>query len=161
LSTIKSQEGWDKFWIEEAMHWASKSKDPSTKVGCVIIGPDNEILTGGFNGFPRGVDETIPERWERPAKYKWVEHAERNAVYNASRVGVSLKGSTAYLNWEPNASCADCSRAFAQAGVKEIVGPDIPFAGVGAGTHYHLDDCVTTMLAEAGVTMRVVPWSSD
>lgn len=157
----KSQDDWDRFWIEEAIHWATKSKDPSTKVGCVIVSPDNDFRTAGFNGFPRGVDETIASRWERPEKYKWVEHAERNAVYNASRVGTAtLKGSIAYMNWEP-IPCADCSRALAQAGVVEIVGPDIPFAGVGTGTHYHLDECVTTMLEEAGVKTRIVKWSSN
>lgn len=158
--TLESQEGWDKYFIEMAMLVSGKSKDPSTKVGCIIVGPDREIRSTGFNGFPRGVNERNDARWERPAKYKWVEHAERNAVYNAARTGASLKGCTAYLNWEP-IPCADCSRAFAQAGIVEIVGPDIPFAGVGTGTHYHLDECVTTMLAEAGVKMRIVPWSLD
>lgn len=155
--TTKSQAGWDRFFIEMAMHVATKSKDPSTKVGCVIVGPDNEVRSIGFNGFPRGVDELPTERWERPGKYKWVEHAERNAVYNAARSGARLDGCRAYLNWEP-IPCADCSRSFIQSGVIEVIGPNIPFAGKGTGTHYHLDECVTTMLEESGVKTRIVEW---
>jgi dCMP deaminase len=177
---------WDEYFIKMAFLVAEKSKDPSTKVGCVIVGPDNEIRSTGFNGFPRGVAETVTvtpqahfvqeqeydirdrdikllctcghvdkytqgdslngnlpahftgaprpedwieelnERWERPIKYEFVEHAERNAVYNAARVGIPLEGCRAYLNWEPY-PCVNCAKAFVQAGITTVIGPDIEF----------------------------------
>lgn len=144
---------WDELFILQAELIAQKSKDPSTKVGCVIVGDDNAILSMGFNGFPRGVDERDPARWERPEKYHWVEHAERNAIYNAARHGINLLGARAYLNWEPK-PCADCTRALIQAGIKEIIGPDRAFGGKGAGKHYSIDHA-DIMLQEAGISQRV------
>ena len=75
---------WNSRFMDLARLVAGWSKDTSTKVGCVIIGPDKEIRSTGYNGFPRGVDDTIPAGHERPAKYDFTEHAERNAIYNAS-----------------------------------------------------------------------------
>lgn len=167
---------WDTYFIEMAILASSKSKDNSTKVGCVIVSSDNAVLTTGFNGFPRGVVETsewdaldipgkpkISDRWnKRPEKYQWVEHAERNAVYNAAREGIALKGARAYLNWAPE-PCADCARALIQAGIVEIIGPNIPFGGAGNGVHYHTDkDSVSyIMLEEAGVLRRAVEWKKE
>ena len=99
----------------EIAHW---SKDRSRGVGCVIVGPNNELRSTGFNGFPRGVDDEVEERHQRPAKYKWTEHAERNAIYNAARVGIPLEGCRIYLPWFP---CMDCARAIIQAGISELV----------------------------------------
>jgi len=100
-------------------------------------------------------------RWNiRPDKYQWVEHAERNAIYNAARHGIALRGARAYVNWSP-VPCADCARAFIQAGIAKIIGPDIPFPGVGAGKHYSFGDIARTMLEEAGVTIRVVTWRKE
>ena len=149
---------WDEYYIKMAEHIATKSKDPSTQVGCVIVGPDHEVRSTGFNGFPRGVVENTPTRWERPEKYEWVEHAERNAVYNAARVGVPLKGCTAYLNWEPH-PCVNCAKAFIQAGIIEVVGPNIPFPSH-SGTDWKFDiSCI--MMDEAGVEYRGVAWPVD
>lgn len=145
---------WDQFFIEMAMHVATKSKDPSTKVGCVIVGEGNVILSVGFNGFPRGVNEHMPERWERPGKYSWICHAEANAVFNAARHGIKLQGARAYLNWDPR-PCATCTQALIQSGVVEIIGPDRPFVGKGAGINYSLD-FADVMCSEAGVTRREV-----
>ncbi len=109
---------WDEYFMEMARFVATKSKDHSVKVGMVIVGPDHEVRSTGYNGFARGVNETIESRWERPAKYQWVEHAERNAIYNAARMGTPTNGCTAYLESPP---CTDCGRAIIQAGIKEIV----------------------------------------
>jgi dCMP deaminase len=144
---------WDELFILQAEVISQKSKDPSTKVGCVIVGSDNAVLSMGFNGFPRGIDETIKERWKRPEKYQWVEHAERNAIYNAARHGINLNGARAYLNWEPK-PCADCTRALIQSGIKEIIGPNRAFGGKGAGKHYSIDHA-DILLKEAGVGQRV------
>lgn len=95
------------------------SKDPSTKVGALFLAPKSfEILTMGYNGMPRGVDETRPERWERPIKYRYVEHAERNALFNANRRGVAMEGSIAVVCLFP---CADCARGMIQSGVQALV----------------------------------------
>jgi dCMP deaminase len=165
---------WDELFIRQAMLIALKSKDPSTKVGCVLVDYDNVVLSMGFNGFPRGVkeEETIwtqveefpvffPRnkllpRWDRPAKYSWIEHAERNAIYNAARHGIKIAGAKAYLNFEPR-PCADCTRGLIQSGIVEIIGPSIPFPGAGAGVNYHLD-YAKQMCEEAGVKLRTVEW---
>jgi len=95
-----------------------KSKDKKTQIGVVIVGKDNEIVSTGYNSFPRGITDNIDERQERPEKYFWFEHAERNAIYNAARIGVSTKGTTMYLsNWFP---CADCARGIINAGITTI-----------------------------------------
>ncbi len=109
---------WDMRFLALARHVAEWSKDRSRKVGCVIVGPDHEVRSLGYNGFPRGVNDDAAERYERPAKYSWTEHAERNAIYNAARIGVSLRGCTAYLPWYP---CMDCARALVQAGIWRLV----------------------------------------
>lgn len=150
---IRNELSWDELFILQAVLISQKSKDPSTQVGCIIVNDDNVILSTGFNGFPRGIEEDWKDRWKSPEKYHWVEHAERNAIFNAARVGVSLNGAKAYLNWEPK-PCAECSRALIQAGIKEIIGPNRPFTGKGAGKYYSIDHA-EVMLAEAGVRVRV------
>lgn len=108
---------WDDFYIKLAELTAQKSKDRSTKSGCVIVGPDKEVRSLGFNGMPRGINDNIDERYKRPIKYKWFEHAERNAIYNAARIGTPLNGCSIYVNWFP---CSDCARAIIQSGIKEV-----------------------------------------
>jgi dCMP deaminase len=111
---------WDAYFMELAEKVASRSKDPSTKVGCVVVTEDRVIATTGYNGLPRGVGD-LPERMERPAKYLWTSHAEENAVAQAARVGAQMKGGTAYVTHEP---CARCARILIQAGVAQvIIGP--------------------------------------
>jgi len=129
-------------------------------VGCVIVGPNHEIRSTGYNGLPRGVEYT-PSRRERPAKYAWTEHAERNAIYNAARVGTPLEGCRAYvictdLERGGRTPCADCTRAFIQSGITEIVefytavaeGDDRPWVKSLA--------VVEPMLREAGVKLTYI-----
>lgn len=106
---------WDTFFMSLVYLVAMKSKDRSTHVGCVVVDDNNTIRSLGYNGFPRGVDDEIEERHDRPAKYLYTEHAERNAVYNAR---TDLSGCIVYVNFLP---CADCARAIIQAGIKEVV----------------------------------------
>lgn len=110
---------WTEYFISIAEQVKEKSKDQNTKIGAVIVGKDKEILTTGYNSFPRGLNDEISERQERPEKYFWFEHAERNAIYNAARIGVSLKESTAYIT--SGLPCMDCARGLIQAGVKKVV----------------------------------------
>jgi dCMP deaminase len=148
---------WNNYFINLAQFVSLKSKDPSTKVGCVLIGPENQILSTGFNGFPMGVEDDIlkvPARYERPLKYDYTNHAERNCIDLASRHGVSLRGATAFLNWTP-IPCPNCSVGFIQAGIKRIVGPDRPFAG--KGNWDSINKVSLPMLQEAGIELITIP----
>lgn len=140
---------WNDFFISMARLVANKSKDRSTRVGAVIVGPDNEVRSVGYNGFPRNVDDEDSSRHERPTKYRYTEHAERNAIYNAARVGIPTQGCDMYLNWEP-CPCTDCTRAIIQSGIKRVIGPDIIFPGVSPHWSDDMKDSAI-MLQEAGV----------
>jgi dCMP deaminase len=109
---------WNDYFLKIDEQIKLKSKDESTQIGAVVVGKDKEILTTGYNSFPRGLRDDLPERQERPQKYFWIEHAERNAVYNAARIGVSLKESAIYLT--SGLPCADCARAIINAGIKTV-----------------------------------------
>ncbi len=98
---------------------AALSKDRSTKVGAVAIGSAGQVLGVGYNGFPRGADDNLVTRHERPTKYIWTEHAERNLIYNAARHGISLAGATIVVSGlHP---CADCARAIVQSGIIRVL----------------------------------------
>lgn len=97
---------------------AMKSKDELTHIGAVIIGPDHEIRSTGYNSFVRGINDNIPERQKKPEKFYWFAHAEQNSIYNAARMGLSLKNCIMYTNGIP---CTDCAIGVIQSGIKEIV----------------------------------------
>lgn len=110
-----SDQSWDKFFLEQAWHAATKSKDPSTKVGAVIA-KGKDFISLGFNGFPRGVQD-LPERYaDRDWKYPAVLHAELNAVLFARR---DLTGCTVYV-W-PMPCCARCTAVLIQSGITRVV----------------------------------------
>ena len=113
-------EKWDRRFIDLALHISGWSKDPSTKVGCVVVGSDREIRSTGFNGFPRGIADSIERLEDRELKYPLICHAEENAIMHAARIGISLKDCTAYVTWPP---CTRCARSLIQAGVVEVVYP--------------------------------------
>ena len=117
---------WDERFLELAKQIASWSKDPSTQVGCVVVGPDREIRSTGFNGLPRGIEDSEDRLNNREIKYPMICHAEENAIMHAARIGISLKDCTAYVTCPP---CTRCARSLIQAGVSEIIYPkgiDIP-----------------------------------
>lgn len=95
------------------------SKDTSTKVGALVLGPAYEVLSLGYNGAPRGcsADEDIRGQ-QRPEKYYWFSHAELNAITNAARIGTPLGGGVLVVTHPP---CMDCARAIVQAGIKKVV----------------------------------------
>jgi|TARA_Y100000994_G_scaffold134640_1_gene110331 dCMP deaminase len=112
---------WDKRFLKLAKHISEWSKDPSTKVGCVVVGPDRELRSTGFNGLPRGIEDNEERLNNREIKYPLICHAEENAIMHAARIGISLKGCTAYVTWPP---CTRCARSLIQAGVSTIVYPE-------------------------------------
>ena len=95
---------------------AQWSKDRSCKVGCGLV-IDRELISTGFNGMPRGCNDDIEARHERPEKYNWFHHAELNAVINAARQGKCTLGCYAYINWYP---CDHCAGVLVNAGIKRI-----------------------------------------
>ena len=111
---------WDEYFMGVALLAAQRSKDPSTQVGACIVDSEKRILSTGYNGFPHGCsDDDFP--WNRDeslgeTKYRFVVHAELNAILNAS--GKSLAGSTLYVGLFP---CNECAKAIIQAGVKEVI----------------------------------------
>ena len=109
---------WTEYFLGIAEQVKLNSKDLSTQIGAVIVGKDNEVLSTGYNSFPRGLDDSLQERQERPEKYFWFEHAERNAIYNAARVGTPLKGSVIYLT--SGLPCMDCARGIVNSGITEV-----------------------------------------
>lgn len=109
---------WNERFLSLTNQIASWSKDRSTKVAAVIVTTDNRILSFGYNGFPSGSDDSVAKRHERPLKYMWTEHAERNAIYNAVRNGININGSIMYLMWFP---CTDCARAIIQSGINKLI----------------------------------------
>lgn len=148
-------EKWDQRFLELATHIAAWSKDPSTKVGCVVVGADREIRSTGFNGFPRGIDDDEDRLTDRSKKYPLICHAEENAIMHAARIGMPLKDCSAYVTWPP---CSRCARSLIQAGVSEVIFPEgceIPERWKG--------DFETSqgMLREAGVRVRSFRNSPD
>jgi len=115
LSMDRQFETWDQFAMSFAFMAAMKSKDKSSKVGAAILGPDNDIRSLGYNGFPRGVNDNIPERNERPLKYALTAHAERNAIHNASS---KPRGCRIYVTSFP---CTDCTTAIIQEQLSEVI----------------------------------------
>lgn len=133
---------WQKYFLEMAEQVATRSKDPSTKVGCVISTEDKVVVATGYNGIPRDVLDK-PERMERPAKYLWTSHAEENAVAMAARVGSRLRGGHAFVTHMP---CCRCARMLIQAGISTV------YCGDGT-TSMPLEefDVASQMFREAGV----------
>lgn len=113
---MKSKVNWNLRFMELADHIAQWSKDRSSKVGAVIVSDKNPISMG-YNGFPRGCDDDLDERHERPTKYSWVLHAEENAIVNAARQGQKTFGGDMYVNWFP---CSRCAGQIVNSGIKRV-----------------------------------------
>jgi dCMP deaminase len=113
-----AQKIWDQRFLALAEHVGSWSKDGGRKVGTVIVDKSLTLKAVGYNGFPRQVRDDIEERYVRPLKYKWTEHAERNAIYSAAKQGISIDGCVIYIPWFP---CVECTRAIIQSGITRVV----------------------------------------
>jgi dCMP deaminase len=150
---MRSIPGWDQYYLEICKVVALRSKDPNTQIGCVIIGPNHEIRSTGYNSFPRGIRDDVPERLVRPAKYLWIEHAERNAICNAARAGTATEHCTIYVEIMP---CMDCARAIVQAGIVEVVASSERMQQYNSAyydEHFRMSE---VLFAEAGIKVRRV-----
>lgn len=158
-------ERWDRHFIKLAVENAKMSKDPSTCVGAVIVGPDREVRSMGFNGLPRGIKDSHERLHDREMKLSYVVHGEMNAVLNAARIGVSTRDCTLYLAaidaesgviWG-GAPCIRCTVEIIQAGIKEIVAP--PFKTTPSRWKESVE-LSSLVLEEAGITLREVELES-
>lgn len=150
---------WDELYMTMCYLVAMRSLDAHTHVGCVITDSDNVLVSTGYNSLPRGIEideEAIRLSRENGEKYFWMEHAERNAIYNAARRGTVLKGCRLYVPWMP---CSDCCRAIIQTGITEVIihrnGQDF----YDRHTNGKWNDSyvrTVTMFEEAGVTLRFI-----
>lgn len=151
---------WDDHFLQLCLDHARMSKDPSTRVGSVIVGPDREIRSAGFNGLPRGIADTTERLSDRELKLKLVVHGEMNALMAAARVGIPLKGCTLYLVAADHAGnvwggppCTRCTVHVIQTGIVEVVSRPIK----SVPSKWHEDIAFAeTLLREAGVLYRTV-----
>ena len=110
---------WDEYFMGLAHLSALRSKDPNTQVGACVVDQDNKVVTIGYNGMPRGINDSLVP-WAREGgfketKYAYVVHAELNAILNSPR---SLKDCTLYVSLFP---CNECAKAIIQSGIKKVV----------------------------------------
>jgi dCMP deaminase len=151
-------EKWDRYFLSLAMVAGAMSRDPSTRVGAVIV-KDNALLSTGFNGFPRGIADDH-RLLDRETKLKLVVHAEMNAILIAARVGRAIEGSTMYIACHSAADkwggppCTRCAVECIQAGIREVV--SYPFKSVPSRWTEDLKYS-ESILAEAGVIFRSLP----
>ena len=104
--------------MEMARKVSEWSKDPNTKVGAVAVGSKGQILSQGFNGFPRGILDSTDRLQDRETKYKYVVHAEMNVIYNATYSGVSLDKASLYVYGLP--VCSECCKGIIQVGISRV-----------------------------------------
>lgn len=150
---------WDSYFMGLAAVASFRSKDPSTQNGACIVDPvSRSPLSLGYNGFPRGCsDDDFP--WAREAKeiyntkYPYVEHAERNAIFNAARKGVALDGAEIYIYSERGYyPCDECTRAIIQSGIKRVI---MAF-GIKENTDKYDWTATKEMLKASGVTLKLL-----
>jgi len=145
---------WDDYFMSIAMLASSRSIDPRTKHGCVLVDSKHRIVSIGYNGPIRGsIDDNVPlvpDREDGQSKYDWMEHSERNAIFNAQR---PLEGCTCYVTGRP---CIPCFRALVQSGVNRIV-----YGPIGSVMMEDNHDWVTIMKMQAGINIKLVEYSGN
>lgn len=142
---------WDFYFLGMAEYVSTASKDPSTKVGAVIVAPDRRVVSMGYNGLPRGVEDTEERLNNRELKYQLIVHGERNAMLFARE---PLDGCTLYTT--PFMPCSVCSGMIIQAGIKNVVS-------------YYVDNTKwldsfklsSKMFKEAGVKVKLYKTNGD
>lgn len=142
-------------YLKMAYTEAMKSPDPSTQNGAVLVAHTG-VTVSDCNRFPDRVKLT-DERLERPLKYNFIEHAERNAIFAACKLGIPCQGATLYVPWF---ACSDCARAIIQVGISRVVGHQRMMDE----TPDHWKESIAhalTMLEEAGVQTELIPGVLD
>lgn len=109
---------WNKRYLSLAREISTWSKDPSRQIGAVAVSEKGRVLSTGYNGFPRGVNDSDVLYHDREYKYQRVVHAEMNCIFNATYNGACLDGSTMYVWGLP--MCSDCAKGVIQVGVKAV-----------------------------------------
>jgi dCMP deaminase len=148
---------WDVHFLQQALLWSTMSKDPNTRVGAVIAGPDRTIRTSGFNGFPRGIADSVVRLTVRDTKLRLMVHAERNAICSAARNGIATSGCTLYIAATDDSGlvwggppCTACTIELIQAGITRVIAYRQK-----SPSKWH-DDLMfaRSLLSEAGVSYR-------
>jgi len=114
--SMKDTSTWSSKYLKLAKHVSTWSKDPSTKIGAVAVGDRGQILSTGYNGFPRNIKDSNDRLQNRESKYKYVVHGEMNCIYNATLNGVSLNEADLYVYGLP--ICSECAKGVIQVGIK-------------------------------------------
>lgn len=109
---------WCNRYLSLAKEISTWSKDPSRKIGAVAVGEKGQILAQGYNGFPRGILDSVDRYNDRPTKYKYVVHAEMNVIYNATFNGVSLDRASLFVYGLP--VCSECAKGIIQVGIQSV-----------------------------------------
>lgn len=138
---------WEEYFMGIAALSAARSKDPSTQVGACIVDSANKVVSIGYNGMPRGVDDDLIP-WGHgeglDSKYLYVCHAEFNAILN-TRDGSALNGCRIYVTLFP---CNECAKAIVQVGIKEVIYKDDKY-------HDHVEEQASRRIFDmAGVKYR-------
>ncbi len=139
-------------WMRVAYRYAALSADPSTQNGALILDENANVgRAASFNHIPLGLTASI-ERWDRPTKHAWVEHAERSAIYEMARRGIATAGLTMVCPW---AACAECARAIIESDIDHLVvhGPAMDHDD---GRWSESIELGHQMLREAGVEIHVL-----
>ena len=110
---------WKKRFLKLSKEISTWSKDPSTKVGALIISEDRNIISTGYNGFPRNIEDTEERLNNRELKYKFILHAEMNCILNALYNGRSVKDCILFVHGLP--PCSECTKSIIQAGIKKVI----------------------------------------
>jgi len=160
MTLIAATDRWDRHFLDRCVLNARMSKDPRTQVGAIIVGPDREQRADGFNGFPRGIADTTERLNDRDVKMRLIVHAERNAICNAARIGVSVLGCTLYLAATDESgmiwggcACTACTIEIIQAGICGIVS----YTPKNQPSRWHEDIAFArSILDEAGLFYREV-----
>lgn len=141
--TTLTNTDWTKRWLDFCEHIAQWSKDPSTKVGAVLVNHQRQVVGFGYNGFPRGVRDLESRYENKEVKYKMVVHSEANAILNAN---ASVKDTTLYCTKFP---CTECTKLIIQSGINKVV-----TRKPGGSEHWIKDsEYSRIMLHEAGIIL--------
>lgn len=145
-------DNWDYRFLRIAEEVSSWSKDPSSKIGAVAV-LNRRILSTGYNGFPKGIEDSDERLNDREVKYRYIVHAEMNAIYNATKNGISLHSSTMYVYGLP--MCSECAKAIASVGIHRVV---TTFSAESSERWMKSGMTTVDILEEAGIIVDHIPF---